>query len=98
MCIRDSFGTSSHHAAGRTVTPYTDVALTGRVALVMGNEAAGLPDEWDDSHGPIRSWLTIPHAGRSESLNVAMATTVLVFESARQRSAAAGRSGPRPER
>mgnify|MGYP001814288183 CR=1 FL=1 len=30
------FGTSSHHAAGRTVTPYTDAGLTGRVALVMG--------------------------------------------------------------
>jgi TrmH family RNA methyltransferase len=29
--------------------------------------------------------VTIPHAGRSESLNVAMAATVLVFEAARQR-------------
>jgi TrmH family RNA methyltransferase len=52
----------------------------------MGNEAAGLPDEWDDEHGPVNAWLTIRHRGRSESLNVAMATTVLVFEAARQRS------------
>ena len=82
----DLFGTSSHDAPGRTVTEHTSTDLTGRVALVMGNEAAGLPDEWDDDHGPIRRWVTIPHAGRSESLNVAMATTVLVFEAARQRA------------
>ena len=80
-------GSSSHVAPGRTVASHTDVDLTGRLAVVMGNEAAGLPDEWDDVHGPIREWVTIPHRGRSESLNVAMATTVLVFEAARQRSA-----------
>ncbi len=78
-------GTTSHDAAGRTVRPHTEADLTGRIAIVMGNEAAGLPDEWDDTVGPVRSWLTIPHRGRSESLNVAMATTVIVFEAARQR-------------
>jgi TrmH family RNA methyltransferase len=79
-------GTSSHTFAGRTVASYTDADLTGRIAIVMGNEAAGLPDEWNDSNGPVHRWVTIPHRGRSESLNVAMATTVLVFEAARQRS------------
>jgi TrmH family RNA methyltransferase len=79
-------GTTSHDVAGRTVVPYTDVDLTGRIAIVMGNEAAGLPDDWDDRVGPVRSWITIPHAGRSESLNVAMATTVIAFEVARQRT------------
>ncbi|HSL73387.1 MAG TPA: RNA methyltransferase [Ilumatobacteraceae bacterium] len=88
-------GTSSHAAAGRTVTPHTSTDLTGRVAIVMGNEAAGLPAEWTDTVGPIRRWVTIPHRGRSESLNVAMATTVLVFEAARQRDV--GESvGPSP--
>jgi TrmH family RNA methyltransferase len=80
------FGTTSHGYPGRTVVPYTEADLTGRIAVVMGNEAAGLPDEWDDRVGPVRSWITIPHEGRSESLNVAMATTVLVFEAARQRN------------
>ncbi len=80
------FGTTSHGYPGRTVVPYTDADLTGRIAVVMGNEAAGLPDEWDDTVGPVRSWITIPHRGRSESLNVAMATTVLAFEAARQRN------------
>jgi TrmH family RNA methyltransferase len=82
-------GTSSHEAPGRTVLMHTEAELSGRVALVMGNEAAGLPDEWTDDVGPIDQWVTIRHAGRSESLNVAMATTVLAFEVARQ-SAQAG--------
>jgi TrmH family RNA methyltransferase len=82
-----TIGTTSHDAAGRTVTPYTSTDLTGRIAIVMGNEAAGLPADWTDGVGPIERWTTIPHVGRSESLNVAMATTVLVFEAARQRAA-----------
>ncbi len=80
-------GTSSHEFPDRTVERYTDADLAGRIAIVMGNEAAGLPDTWNDRVGPISRWVTIPHAGRTESLNVAMAATVLVFEAARQRSA-----------
>ena len=83
-----TIGTSSHDSPGRTVAAHTSTDLTGRIALVMGNEASGLPSEWTDAIGPIRCWTTIPHAGRSESLNVAMAATVLVFEAARQRAAA----------
>ena len=79
-------GTSSHEFPGRSVESYTAADMSGRIAIVMGNEAAGLPDEWTDEVGPIARWITIPHRGRSESLNVAMATTVLVFEVARQRS------------
>jgi RNA methyltransferase, TrmH family len=82
-------GTSSHEAPGRTVVSYVEADLTGRIAIVMGNEAAGLPDDWTDDSGPVRRWVTIPHVGRSESLNVAMATTVLVFEVARQRTGSA---------
>jgi RNA methyltransferase, TrmH family len=71
------FGTSSHRGQD-----YRHVDVAGRVALVFGNEAHGLPDD-----APIDEWVTIPHAGRAESLNVAMAATVLCFEVAR-------RSGP----
>ncbi len=80
-------GTTSHEHPGRTVQLHTDADLTGRIALVMGNEAAGLPNDWADTIGPISSWVTIQHRGRSESLNVAMATTVIAFEAARQRAA-----------
>lgn len=83
----DLVGTSSHAFPGRSVEPYTNADLTGRIAIVMGNEAAGLPDEWDNDVGPIDRWVAIPHRGRSESLNVAMAATVLAFEAARQRTA-----------
>lgn len=75
-----TFGTSSHRGV-----PYTEADLSGRVAIVVGNEAHGLADD-----APVDEWLTIPHAGRAESLNVAMATTLVVFEVARQRSARSG--------
>lgn len=78
-------GTTSHEFPGRTVRSYNDADWSGRVAVVMGNEAAGLPDEWNDDVGPIDEWITIPHQGRSESLNVAMAATVVAFEVAQQR-------------
>ena len=70
-------GTSSH-----TGTPYTAADLAAPFALVMGSEAHGV-----DEQIPIDSWITIPHGGRAESLNVAMAATVVVFEAARQRRA-----------
>jgi TrmH family RNA methyltransferase len=56
--------------------------LTGRLAIVLGNEAHGLSPEVDaclDGH------VTIPMVGRSESLNVGMAAAVVCFEVARQR-------------
>lgn len=59
---------------------YTEVNLKGPVALVVGNEAHGL-----DADADVDGWITIPHAGAAESLNVAMAATVLAFEVARQR-------------
>lgn len=82
-----TLGTTSHADAGHSgeVTSYLAVDLTGRTAIVVGNEAHGLAAD-----APVDGWVSIPHAGRAESLNVAMAATVLVFEAARQRRAAAG--------
>jgi TrmH family RNA methyltransferase len=65
--------------------PYDTVDLTGPVAVVLGNEAHGLPAEVDHL---VDDRLSIPMAGRSESLNVAMAGAVLCFESLRQRRSA----------
>ena len=61
-------------------TLYTDPVYHGRCAVVVGNEAHGLDDD-----AAIDQWITIPHAGPAESLNVAMAATVVAFEVARQR-------------
>jgi TrmH family RNA methyltransferase len=64
-------------------TPYTEVDLVGPLALVLGNEASGLPDGLDDK---LDGGITIPLAGRAESLNVSMAAAVLCFEVRRART------------
>lgn len=61
---------------------YVDADLAGDVALVLGSEAHGLPTGLD-AH--LDGWVRIPMAGRVESLNVAMAGTLLCFEVARRR-------------
>ncbi len=66
---------SSSHRGGR----HADVDWSGRVAIVLGNEAHGLSDD-----APVDEWVRIEHQGRTESLNVAMAATLLVFEAARR--------------
>ena len=63
--------------------PYYRVDLAAPTALVLGNEASGLPAP---AAAAIDGWVTIPMAGRTESLNVGMAAAVLCFEAARQRS------------
>lgn len=72
-----TIGASSHVAAAR---PYDEVDVSGRIAIVVGNEAHGLDDDAD-----VDEWVTIPHRGAAESLNVAMAATVLLFEALRRR-------------
>jgi TrmH family RNA methyltransferase len=73
-----SVGTTSHEHPG--VRPYTSADLTAPTLLIVGNEAAGL-----DPALAVDEWITVPHGGRAESLNVAMAATVVVFEMLRQR-------------
>lgn len=67
-------------AVARDGLDYAAVDLTAPVALVMGNEAHGLPE----SLANIDSRITIPLPGAVESLNVGVATAVLCFEAARQ--------------
>jgi TrmH family RNA methyltransferase len=68
-------GTSSHEG-----TPHTQADWRGRIAIAAGSEAHGL-----DADAPVDEWVRIEHRGRAESLNVAMAVTVLCFEAARHR-------------
>jgi TrmH family RNA methyltransferase len=57
--------------------------LTGSLALIVGNEGAGLsPAVCDAASATVR----IPMPGRVESLNAAAALAVAVFEAARQRA------------
>ena len=72
---------------------YADVDLTDRVALLFGNEASGLaPDVLAALDVPV----TIPMAGRAESLNVSVTAAVLCFEVLRQRRQ--GREGQQDQR
>lgn len=68
-------GTSSH-----TGTDHTGFDWRPPVAIVVGSEAHGLAD-----NAPVDDWVRITHAGRAESLNVAMAATLLCFSAAASR-------------
>lgn len=58
-------------------TSLFDADVSGAVAVVVGGEAHGLPA---DVAGHVDEWVSIPMAGRTESLNVAMAGTLLCYE------------------
>jgi RNA methyltransferase, TrmH family len=60
---------------------YTEIDLRLPSALIMGAEHAGVSAIWH-SEIPIR----IPMAGQVDSLNVAQAASILLFEAVRQRS------------
>lgn len=63
--------------------------LTGPCAFAFGNEGAGLGDALLSVCRPF----TVPMPGRTESLNVATAAAVCLFERVRQMGAGTGASG-----
>lgn len=75
-----------HGVAVRTTavdqgTPYFQVDWLGPAALVLGNEGNGLSDDWLTSTEVI----TIPMSPVSESLNVSMAGSIVLFHAAFRR-------------
>ncbi len=68
-------------ALGAQETPY-ETDFTGKTVLCVGNEANGLSEKLQEqcSHR-----VEIPMPGRAESLNVACAAAVLLYEVVRQR-------------
>jgi len=71
-------GTTSHKGA-----PRREADLRGGVAVCIGNEGAGLPKEL---LGKVDSNVVIPHSGKVESLNAAIAASIILYEAARQRA------------
>jgi TrmH family RNA methyltransferase len=62
---------------------YTAENLRGPLAIVMGSEQYGLSEYWlREADARVR----IPMAGQADSLNVAMATIITLFEAVRQRA------------
>ena len=69
--------TSSHKG-----TPLGEARLTGPLAMFIGNEGSGLPRDLMTRMDEV---VAIPHARQVESLNAGVATSILLYEAARQR-------------
>ena len=67
-----------------TERAHWEVDLRGPSAIFMGSESAGLSDYW---LARAQETLMIPMRGKADSLNVAAATAVCLFEARRQREA-----------
>lgn len=63
--------------------PLDQIDLTGPLALLIGNEGAGLPPA---ILGEADDLVTIPHSSRVESLNAGIAASILLYEASRQRT------------
>lgn len=77
----DALRTAGVRVVGTDVTggePFDGGVLTSPVAIVLGSEPHGL----DEGIG-VDTWCSIAMPGRTESLNVAMAGTLLLFEARR---------------
>ena len=64
-------------------TLYSDADLARPTAIVVGTEQYGLSSRWMDT---ADVQVRIPMLGQADSLNVASATTILLYETVRQRS------------
>ena len=65
---------------------HTAADLTGGTAIVVGSEQLGLTSRWmEEADERVR----IPMLGQCDSLNVAAAATILIYEAVRQRRARA---------
>ena len=90
-----SLGYSLIGADSSGATSIYDSDLTSPIAVVLGNESWGLPQ---DRHSSLDRLLSIPMPGSVESLNVATAGSIFIFEALRQRRAeglATVSSGPK---
>ena len=72
-------------ASPAAATSYHRMDWRGKTAIVIGSEAEGLTADWLAGADAVR----IPLAGGVDSLNAAIAASVLLFEACRQRLAGA---------
>jgi TrmH family RNA methyltransferase len=74
-------GTTSHDAVDSRPQSLYELDCSGCLGVVLGNESHGLSAE-----SPVDEWVTIEHVGRSESLNVAMAASIIAMHVSHERS------------
>jgi len=78
---------SQHQAKVVTTMPqapsiYWDIPLSGPLAIVLGCEQSGLTERW---HTISDLSIRIPQYGKSDSLNLAIAGILVLYEALRQR-------------
>lgn len=79
---------TDHHyhvvtAMPQNATDYFQADLSGRLAIVLGNEANGLDRQWQrEGYTPAM----LPMHGIADSLNVSVTASVMLYEAMRQRS------------
>ena len=61
---------------------YSQADLSGSVAIVLGSESSGLSERWRQA---ADEFIKIPIKREVDSLNLSVATAVIIFESMRQR-------------
>jgi tRNA (guanosine-2'-O-)-methyltransferase len=79
--------------AGESISLYK-VGMTGKTAFVVGNEHEGVSEE---AAGVADGIIRIPMFGMIRSLNVSVATAVILFEAVRQRIEAGQYAAPKLE-
>lgn len=62
---------------------FTEIDMRGPLAIVLGSEQYGLSEQWMQATDLLTR---IPMHGKADSLNVAMAATLLLYEAVRQRA------------
>lgn len=77
-----SAGVHLYAAHLKGVNSYDQEDYTGDIGFLIGNEAKGLSDE---IAAMADTYVKIPMAGKVESLNAAIASSILMYETARQR-------------
>ena len=78
-------GLTAAAAATGTSTNHTDISYLGPSLFIVGNESNGLSDA---ALKAASHRVTIPMPGGTDSLNVAVSASVLLYEALRQREAA----------
>mgnify|MGYP001001620817 CR=1 FL=1 len=65
----------------RATDSYNNVDYSGRVAIVAGNERYGITREWYNLETEL---ISIPMLGKCDSLNVAVSTSIILYEASMQ--------------
>ena len=82
ICYLKEKGVRTYATHLKGTKQYYEFSYTGGTAFLIGNEGNGLKKETADLAG---EYLRIPMEGQVESLNAAIAATILMYEAYRQR-------------